>query len=106
MTTSPLESGLAAPGMRAIACNRVKVRSCSGLSLAGLFLGGIDDPEMRRPDLTARPFPTKEGRSSRTGSVAPAMAAAKAEAEADPRAIGRSVIIGVIGIGIRPIPVI
>src|SRR5579863_7619380 len=102
MTTSPFASGLAAPGIRAIACSKVKVRSCSGLSLAGLFFGGIAILKMA----TAGPYsPAVPDKSSQIVLVPPVtateMAAAKAEAEAHARPV-----IGIIRVGIGTIPVI
>ena len=45
---------LEAPGMRAIACSRVSVRSCSGLSLAGLCLVGMRGPNEIKPKENGR----------------------------------------------------
>src|SRR5579859_3101813 len=44
MTVSPSGVGLDAPGICAIACSKVRVRNCKGLSLAGLAFGGMARP--------------------------------------------------------------
>ena len=43
MAVSPSGVGSEAPGICAIACNKVRVRNCNGLSLAGLALGDMSD---------------------------------------------------------------
>src|SRR6185295_9000226 len=45
MAMSPSGVELEAPGICAIACSKVRVRNCSGFSLAGLVFGDMGDFE-------------------------------------------------------------
>ena len=70
MATSPSGVVLAASGIRAMACSRVRVLSCSGLSLAGLTLGGIGPGQKKTAGtIQARPFSSKERRTTSSAVV-------------------------------------
>src|SRR4051812_39593696 len=118
MAVSPSGVGLEAPGICAIACNKVRVRNCSGFSLAGFVFGdmavlttlkenGRDHtvPAVFRqkryfvlvmaPAATAAVEPT-----AAPTTTAPTMSAAKAEAERNAGTIIRiGIRIGIIGRG-------
>src|ERR1051325_5949812 len=87
MVTSPLAAMEAAPGIRAIACSRVKVFNCSGLSLAGLALGGMERPQKKAagPYSPAAPVQSWRYASAVTAAEAPSAVETAAKAEAAPK---------------------